>query len=575
MIRTARAALPFLALAALLLAGSARAQTWLWEIPHGLEPGLKAPGYVPGELLVKFKANSKAADRSLAAAEEGDQVVSDVTDDGLVKVKLGPGQTVESVIDRWNGRADVEYAAPNLYARGFFVPNDSLIAQYDLAWNLREVQAYDAWDVVTGDPRIVVAIIDSGVAYENRDVPDYEQAHLWPGTTRYAQSVELPGPFRPGWDFVNDDAYADDDNGHGTTVATIVAGAANNVAGSAGIAFGVTLLPIKVLDYRNDSSMEWIVKGIRFAADQGADIANLSLGFPPVGTLRYLGFTEPMIQHLFNPLRDAVNYAQSRGTILVAAAGNFGVPEVSYPAAFPGVIAVGATSVDHTLASYTSYGFDMDFMAPGGGFDDLNNDHVQDGLLIYSIKPYRSEGSLAKPDSFGVFVSFGTSDAAPHVTGAVALLRSLGLTQQGQIVQTLKATALDPWASKPGSDPAFGAGLIQIADAVRNPVPAAGTKAAQFGDGGAIDARIASGNPSRGAAALHFRTARAGLVSARVYDVRGALVRTLTDRVVPAGEATLRWDGRRNDGAPAPSGVYFIRVETPDGAATRKVAFLR
>lgn len=575
--RSAALALAAALLAASLLAAApTHAQTWLAEIPHGLEPGFRAPGYAPGELLVKFRATSNASDRSRAAAEEGDEVVSDVTDDGLVKVKLAPGQGVEDEVARWSGRSDVEYAAPNLYARGFFVPNDSLITQFDLAWNLREVHAYDAWDVVTGSPRIVLAIIDSGIAFEDHAVPDYEREFLWPGTTQYRQSAELPGPFRPGWDFVHDDAFPDDDNGHGTTVATIAAGAANNVAGSAGIAFGVTLLPIKVLDWRNDSSMEWIVKGIRFAADQGADIANLSLGFPPIGLFKALGYTPKTIQQMFNPLRDAVNYAQRRGTILVAASGNFGAPEVSLPAGYPGVIAVGATTVDDSRTEYSSYGVGLDFLAPGGGFDDLNGDHVQDGLLVYGIKPFRSEGSRAKPDSFGVFVSFGTSDAAPHVAGAVALLRSLGLKDEGAIVQTLRATAVDKFPTQPNPGFFDGAGLIQIAEAVRHPVSGASLNEARaFGDGGAIDARLESGNPSRGPATLRFRLSRSGPVRARVYDVRGALVRTLSDRPGEAGEQVIRWDGRVEGGAVAPSGVYFIRVETPDGAATRKVAFLR
>ena len=164
------------------------------------------------------------------------------------------------------------------------MPNDTTIATFDLAWNLRSVGAYDAWDVATGSPDVVLAIIDTGVAFEDHPIPSYEIPNVKPGVTMYRRSPELPGPFRPGWDFVNGDAHPNDDNGHGTFVATIAAGQASNTAGSAGIAFGVTILPIKVIDYRNDSAMEWIVNGIRFAADQGADIASLSLGFPPSGS---------------------------------------------------------------------------------------------------------------------------------------------------------------------------------------------------------------------------------------------------------------------------------------------------
>jgi subtilisin family serine protease len=585
MIRTRsfeRNALVALALLAFSLvaapASTAIAQSWLFSVPTGLEPGLRWPGYVPGELLVKFRGQITPEERNTAAAAEGAKVVEDVTDDGLVKVRLAPGETVTDAIGRWNRRPDVEYAAPNLYARGFFTPNDTTIATYDLAWNLRAVHAYDAWDVVTGDPKIVLAIIDTGIAYEDRAIPSNELSFVRPGVTQYRRSPELPGPFRPGWDYVNDDPYPNDDNGHGTFVATIAAGAANNTAGSAGIAFGVTLLPIKVVNYRNDSDMDWIVKGIRFAADQGADIANLSLGFPPVRLFRLNGYTEDFLAHMFKPLQDAVNYAQRRGTILVAASGNFGAPEVSLPAGYPGVIAVGATGPDDVRASYSSFGPDLDFMAPGGDFGDVNGDHVQDGVAVLSIKPYRSDGSLANPDSFNVFVSFGTSNAAPHVAGAVALLRSLGLRDQGSIEQTLRATAVNRFQSTSGFDTHYGDGLIQLDQAVRHPVSAGSIRLARGLGGigeGTLQARIASENPARGEARISYQLARSGSVRVRVFDARGALVKTVKDGSAPPGSHVVTWDGRGAAGVPVASGVYWLQVDSSEGSAVRKIAYLR
>lgn len=576
-------ALPFpllllCAIASLPFPGIASAQSWLREIPQGLEPGLRMPGHAPREALVQLREPVTRERAEEIARAEGATLAEMVTTDGLLKVRWeDSGRKVFDETERWRKRSDVLYAYPNVLVRGFFVPNDSTIAKFDLAWNLRQFDAYSAWDVVTGSPDVVLAIVDAGVAFEDHPVPDYERRFLWPNVTMYRRSPELPGPFLPGWDFVNDDAHPNDDNGHGTSVATIAAGAADNLAGSAGIAFGVTILPVKVLDYRNDATFDDIVQGIRFAADQGADVINLSLGLPPIGLLRGLGFREPDLAQLVKSFRDAVLYAQRLGAIVVAASGNFGAAEVSYPAGLPGVIAVGATGVDDRRAGYSSFGSQLDFMAPGGDFLEVNGDHVQDGVAVMSIKPHRSEGSLAKPDSFDVFIFFGTSGAAPHVSGAVALLLSMGVKDQGAIEQTLRASAVNPFRSSSGFDPTYGFGLIQLGAAVRNPVGGPRKEAAGSGPSEAAGprARLLSANPARGETGLEFRVTRAGAVRARVYDVRGAIVRTLHDGRMEAGTARVRWDGRDDGGAEASSGIYFLRVETVDGTSTRKVAFLR
>ena len=550
-----------------------------WERVADLQRGGSAPGYVEGEALVQLRGPVTREAAEAIARSEGATLAEMVTTEGLIKVRFeGP---VFDAAARWKRRSDVVYALPNVIGHGFFVPNDTTIARYDLAWNLRQFDAFDAWDVVTGSPDIVLAVVDAGVAYEDYLAPEYEKRGLWPRVTMYRQSPDLPGPFIPGWDFVNDDAHANDDNGHGTSVATIAAGAANNRAGSAGIAFGVTILPVKVLNYRNDAQLDDIVQGIRFAADQGADVINMSLGLPPISLLRALGYPESVIADLVKPFRDAVQYAQRRGAILVAASGNYGASEVSYPAGLPGVIAVGATGVDNRRASYSSYGSSLDFMAPGGDFLDVNEDHIQDAVAVLSIKPHRSEGSLAKPDSFNVFFFFGTSGAAPHVSGAVALLRSLGLESQGQIEQVLRATAVNPFQTTRGFDPTYGSGLVQLGKAVRY---AADKRRKGFTEGRAEDAggvgvpgavRLLSENPARGATGLEFRVSRAGEVRMRVYDARGALVRTVRESVAAAGLTRLRWDGRDDARSGVSSGIYFLRVETVDGTSTRKVAFLR
>lgn len=571
-LRSRTPVLLLLLLTASLLPSAARAHTNV--IPSETELVWPAPGYVPDELLVQFRVGV-GTDRAMTTIrEKGATARRMLTPDGLVEVKLPPGMSVPDAIDGWNAHPDVEYAVPNAYAQGFFVPNDSLIGKPDLTWNLRSVGAYDAWDVVTGDPGIVLAMIDTGVAFEDHRIPSYELPFVKPGVTMYRRSPELPGPFLQGYDFINDDDHPNDDNGHGTMTATIAAGQANNIAGSAGIAFGVTILPIKVLDSLSRGTLSTIVSGIRYATDHGANIENLSLGFFPLGRRPQDRTLPPnVLAHLFHPLRDAINHAQSHGVVVVASAGNFGLPEIGLPAAYPGVISVGATGVNDSIASYSSFGKGLSFVAPGGDFTDLNDDRVQDAVFNLSIKPFRSEGSLANPDSFGVFPFFGTSASAPHVSGAVALLMSLGMRNQSLIEQTLRETALNKFGFG-FHDSLYGAGLIQIDKAVRLAASRSAPKLA-LGAAQGSGARLTTKNPSRGGAALALKISRPGDVRVQLFDVRGRLVRTIAEGRYPAGERLLRWNGEDDRGRQVGSGIYFFRVETPDGIEKRRIAVLR
>jgi len=567
--------LPLALLAAGLLAPAAHAN--LNVMPLETAYPWHAPGYVPDELLVKFKGGVGRAEAIRALRSKGATLKRALTPDGLTQVQIPVGTTVDEEMDSLGALPDVEYATPNGYAAAFSTPNDPLFGVFDLTWNLRDVGATGAWDVVTGDPSVVLAIIDSGVAYEDHAIPDYELANVAPGTTMYRQSPELPGPFRPGYDFVNNDDHPNDDDGHGTFVATIAAGQANNHVGAAGIAFGVTILPIKVLTYNGDGLMSNIVQGIRYAADQGANVANLSLGFPPEQQLLAFGFTKKFLKDFFHPLKDAVQYAQSRGVILVGAVGNFSFPEISLPAGYPSVISVAATGVDDKIASYSSGGPGLSFSAPGGDFTEINGDHIQDAVADVSIKPFRAIGSLCKPDSFNTFFFFGTSGAAPHVSGAVALLMSQGVRSQGLIEELLRDTAVNPWGrTSNGTDPVYGAGIIQIDKAVRLAASRGfGTKLA-LGSASRLGAtRLMSENPSRGNATLSLRLSRPGAVRVQLYDVSGRLVRTLDQGSYPAGERVIRWDGKDDHGERVGSGVYFFHAETPDGVENRRVAVLR
>jgi subtilisin family serine protease len=232
--------------------------------------------------------------------------------------------------------------------------------------------------------------------------------------------------------------------------------------------------------------------------------------------------------------------------------------------------------VDNRIASYSSGGVGLSFSAPGGDFTELNGDHVQDAVANLSIKPFRSIGSLCNPDSFNTFFFFGTSGAAPHVSGAVALLMSQGIRNQGGIEEALRATAINPWGrtDNNGADLTYGAGIIQIDKAVQL-VASRGPALVSIGAPGRVSARLVSENPSGAGASLSLRISRPGPVRVQLYDVSGRLVRTLGQGSYPAGEHTLRWDGKDDRGERVGSGVYFFHAATPDGVENRRVAILR
>jgi hypothetical protein len=153
------------------LAAPAGAQPWLKDIPQIREPEFRAPGWVSDEILVQFKEAKNEEAMARAARDEGGELREVVTPDGLARVRVAPGSEVIPAMAQWMRRPDVLYAAPNFKAHGFFVPNDTTIATFDLAWNLRAIDAYSAWDVARGDPSIVLGIVDSGVAFEDQERP--------------------------------------------------------------------------------------------------------------------------------------------------------------------------------------------------------------------------------------------------------------------------------------------------------------------------------------------------------------------------------------------------------------------
>lgn len=319
--------------------------------------------------------------------------------------------------------ASVAHALPSGEA-----PNDPL---FRYQWHLQAIQLPDAWAVSRG-AGATVAILDTGVAYENRG--------------RYRRAPDLAGTrFVRGWDFVDGDAHPNDEpprsrQSHGTHIAGIVAQTTNNALGAAGVAPKAAIMPVRVLKPDQSGSGKTIAKGLRYAADHGADVANLSLSGPK---------GDPA-------LKAAVTYAVSKGVTIVAAAGNGGAPSVGFPGAYPEVIAVGAVGRDKTRASYSNYGEALDLVAPGGdgGFDAVGE--PEEGVLQQTLKGDSS--------TFCYCLMASTSAAAAQVSGTAALLVGSGRkTSPAEVRSALLSSAQD--LGSPGHDPEYGAGLVQAAAA--------------------------------------------------------------------------------------------------------------
>jgi serine protease len=310
----------------------------------------------------------------------------------------------------------VEYIEPNyIYKASFFgnsTPNDP---DYSKQWNFKSINMEGAWKHTKGKG-VVVAIIDTGIS----PVADLKQ------TT-----------FVPGYDFVNDRAEVIDDNGHGTHVAGTIAQSTNNKFGVTGIAYEASLMPLKVLSSWGGGTTADIAEAIRWAADHGANVINMSLG----------GGGESQI------MREAIDYAHEKGVTIVAAAGNARRSTPEYPARYPHVIAVSALGLDGQKATYSNYGPGIDLAAPGGSISGSRD--RSGGILQNTINPSTGES---------VFEYFqGTSMASPHVAGVAALIQSLGVTKPDKIEAILKKSAT---SAKDDVQNFYGAGKLNAEAAV-------------------------------------------------------------------------------------------------------------
>ncbi len=423
--------------------------------------------YAPGQIVVEYATATPPAARAAAARAAG--AVDPVVVAAHTRLlRLAPGVSVAAALRRLRGRHDVLWAVPDYVAHeaGGIIPNDPGDGHapgdwQELQWNFVGqfgVNAPEAWanvaaDGAPGGRGVIVAVLDTGVAYANRG-----RFRRSPDFSRYE--------FVKGYDFVDRTPHPNDHNGHGTFVAGTIAEATNNHYGLTGLAFGARIMPVRVLDGAGEGDASTIAEGILFAVHHGARVINLSLEFSP-------GVTASDIPELLGALR----YANRRGVVVVAAAGNEGHSAIAYPARASSVIAVGATTEHGCLAGYSNDGPGLTLVAPGGGADaDLPGDPNCRPEQPAGRDIYQMTFTGSSPRRFGLPSGYeGTSMASPHVAATAALIISSGVLGRrptpAQITARLRATARRLGGG--GDERLYGAGLVNAAAATARGGPGA------------------------------------------------------------------------------------------------------
>jgi serine protease len=362
------------------------------------DPG---PQVVPGEVLVTRTPGVAAASLHWSLAARGLRLERPVDEAGVGVVDTG-GRSVAEVAADLRDDPTVTSVSPNYVRSASGTPNDPLYTPYQRQY-AGTVRLPAAWDRTIGSRYVEIGVLDTGV---DRDHPD------------------LAAKLLPGWDAVHGDSDPSDDNGHGTFVAGVAAGRADNGEGTAGVAWRSRIIPVKVLGANGSGNDADVVEGIEWAVAHGADVINMSLGGEGHSTA----------------IDTWVDYALDHDVAVVAAAGNDGEDTPNYPAASAGVVSVGATDIDGQLAHFSNWGDTVDLVAPG-----------------MDIASTANGGGYAVGD--------GTSFASPLTAGVVALVRAVEPDLSARDVDNRVVNTAKDIAGQ-GRDPWTGRGLLDAAAAV-------------------------------------------------------------------------------------------------------------
>jgi thermitase len=339
-------------------------------------------GFAPGQILVQFRPGTAASDVALVHSHNRGQVLQVLERIGVQVVRVPKGEELRAVA-RYRSNPNVAFAeVDGIVSALSFTPNDPMLPDQ---WGLARVEAPLAWGVTQGSSTIRIAVLDTGIDAGHGDIsPKVVAARNF--TTSSTVS---------------------DRNGHGTHVAGIAAAVTNNARGVAGLGFNSVLMNGKVLGDDGSGTWSWVANGIIWAADNGAQVINMSLG----GTSHSA------------TIENAVNYAWGRGSVLVAAAGNSNSSSLTYPAAYANVIAVGATDRNDARASFSNFGAWVDVAAPG--------------VDILSTFPRSGRNDRYRWMS-------GTSMSAPFVAGLAGLVWTTGWGTSNTAVRDRIQATVDP-----------------------------------------------------------------------------------------------------------------------------------
>lgn len=540
------------------------------------------PLFVPDEVLVEWKEGTSSPARTRALASIGESLPLKRRD--LVRVKLQPGLDVTASVERLRANGSVRRAQPNFYYyalacgpptdQHYAVPLTILGSPVTQSWPFLKIKAPQAWDLFTcgvsgpGSASVTVAVLDSGVT---RDQPDLRAVPLI-GYNAITDTADSAGV-----------TASADDFAHGTYVAGIIAaqwGAANPepascnngiTSGIASVAPGITLMPIKVLDNKGSGKTSDIIAGADFAVAHGARILNFSLGSPG-----FAGLDEMQ--------QDALDRALAANCVIVAAAGNEIGAGVDYPAAYPPVVAVGATDRGDNVAYYSNIGPGLDLVAPGGqgtGSWRPDLDILSSFLCPLSAAAIAEGGFSAMPGDGNFGSAAGTSASAPFVSGAAALVWSMypALTNT-QVVERIVNNA-DSLNGGQGWDARTGYGRLNLYRALL-PAPT------QTPEITAYLKTFNSPNPFYldvdKTTNITLAIGQAQAVELLILDAAGEVV--LRKNFAP-GELNnnpsnpqfksfyVPWDGLNGIGQKVKTGVYFYSVKSGEQTGRNKIVVIQ